>query len=233
MSYGEGNDTPMPADMAMERKEELNREYGKMGEQGEPYRELLLGCGHERRKLLPGPRADKWHELTTLDINPEVQPDLVCDLNSRIWCAAPLTSLGEKAVENAPSHLKVINSDFFDEIHAYEVLEHLGAQGYVDSFFNTFAEIYRILKPGGYLLATTPSRYSAWLFGDPGHRRVVIQESLVFLDREKVHINRQRHSPLSDYNRMWPHDFKVCESTDNHVRHVFALKAMKPVREFP
>jgi len=56
-----------------------------------------------------------------------------------------------------------IREDFFDEVHAYEVLEHLGRQGDYRSFFATFANIYRVLVPGGLLLATVPSRYSGWL----------------------------------------------------------------------
>lgn len=178
-----------------------------------PYRELLLGCGHARDKrlALPGQPLE-WHELTTVDCYPGCDPHIQVDLDARSWDQLP--------------------SDYWDEVHAYEVLEHLGQQGDAFSFFCTFGEIWRILKPDGYLFATCPSRTSPWLWGDPSHRRVIQQESLVFLDRRQIHVNRQRHSPLSDLSRFWRGDFKVFASSDDGAHHTFCLQAIKPIREF-
>ena len=80
------------------------------------YRELLIGCGHRRDKRLRVGRNDGWNNLTTLDHNESVKPDIVCDLERPQWGS------------NAPQGFQVLEESSFDEIHAYEVLEHLGQQ---------------------------------------------------------------------------------------------------------
>lgn len=186
------------------------------------YRELLIGCGFSREKMLSEKTdtAPTWKNLTTLDYESSCKPDWICDLRLTPWRYFS----GEDLV--------VIQENSFDEIHAYEVLEHLGVQGDVSSFFDTFNEIHRILKPNGVLYATTPSRYSAWLWADPGHCRAILQESLVFLDRDRWSKNNAKKSPIADYRRYTDCDFDVIASSDNHVRHIFALRAVKPVREW-
>lgn len=140
--------------------------------------ELLLGCGHRRDKrvVAPGTTTD-WQQLVTLDHNQACQPDLLCDLQQVPWAAIP----GGSDV-HSPLLPMILSSDTYDEVHAYEVLEHVGRQGDARAFFDTFSELWRILKPGGMVCATVPSRYSPWLWGDPGHTRAILRESLVFLD---------------------------------------------------
>src|SRR3546814_6014455 len=79
----------------------------------------------------------------------------------------------------------------FDEVHAYEVLEHLGSQGDFRSFFAHFGEIYRALKDGGILFATVPAWDSVWAWADPSHRRVIAPETLVFLDQTQYREDRK------------------------------------------
>src|SRR5262245_54216843 len=120
--------------------------------------ELLIGCGSRRDKLIYTDDP-KWQKLTTLDCNPDHKPDVVWDLNER------------------PLPFKV---NIFDEIHAYEVLEHLGrGVGDYRSWFEEWSEWWRLLKPGGHFCGTSPSLNSRWLFGDPSHRRVVCPEAMV------------------------------------------------------
>lgn len=45
------------------------------------YRELLIGSGFRHLKMLSIGGSAEWHELTTLDINPDAEPDVVWDLN--------------------------------------------------------------------------------------------------------------------------------------------------------
>ena len=71
-------------------------------------RELLLGAGHDRQKRIWLQDDSKFKNLVTLDINPDAKPSVIFDLE--------LITLPFK-------------SDLFDEIHAYEVLEHVGRQG--------------------------------------------------------------------------------------------------------
>lgn len=178
----------------------------------EDFRELLLGCGYRRGKLLGPPNQPlEWKNLTTLDLNPRCKPDILFDLSLNIW---------------------PFDADTFDEVHAYEVLEHLGRQGDIPTFFATFNEIHRILKPGGFLYAMCPSRYSVWLWGDPGHRRAIMSETLLFLDRGRYKKAASRSTPMADYRDDFRGDFDVFASQDNNVMHIFSLQAVKPVREW-
>jgi SAM-dependent methyltransferase len=180
------------------------------------YKELLLGCGYNRKRLLGGnpanpPEALPWRNLTTVDNNPDCNPDTLWDLNSVPW----------------PFDLHS-----FDEVHAYEILEYLGRQGDVLAFYDTFNEIHRILKPDGLLFATTASKFNAWLWGDPGRTRAIMQESLMFLDRRRWNDTFETGAGISDYRRYSQCDFDVLASEDNHVFHIFCLQAKKPMRPF-
>jgi predicted SAM-dependent methyltransferase len=197
--------------------------------------ELLLGCGFARKKLLglPG-RPLEWAGLVTCDVNAKCSPDILCDLDppdSRY--AADFDWEIEKVSESAVA-LTVAEDEqiffrenMFEEVHAYEVLEHLGQQGFTKSFFCTFYNIHRILKPGGHLFATVPSRFSAWLWGDPSHRRVICAESLAFLSQDVIAKNRAMGAAMSDFSTLWDRDFKVLSAQDNHTNFIFCLQAIK------
>lgn len=189
--------------------------------------ELLLGCGFARQKLL-GPPGDnlQWKCVVTLDINPKCRPDILCDLNGWTIDSDECTGHGLNYITLPITAPSIIESSF-DEVHAYEVLEHLGSQGDAVSFFNTFSNIHRVLKPGGHLFATVPSRYSPWLWGDPSHRRAILKESLIFLDQAQVTANRKAGSPMSDFSDLWTRNFRIISSTDNHSFHMFCLRAIK------
>jgi predicted SAM-dependent methyltransferase len=93
------------------------------------YRELLIGCGSRsvKERFLEGRRD--FYRLTRLDDNPAHQPDVLWDLTR---------------------HPLPFPDDHFDEIHAYDVLEHLACQGDHRFFFAEFSEYWRILKNGGH-----------------------------------------------------------------------------------
>lgn len=90
-------------------------------------RELLIGCGSDLRKKLTADGTKEWTCLVTLDYCERHNPDVVWDLNN-----IPLP----------------FDDNTFDEIHAYEVLEHTGTQGDYKFFFKQFEEFWRLLKPG-------------------------------------------------------------------------------------
>lgn len=196
--------------------------------------ELLLGCGHSRQKRMGLPNTPlEFEDLVTLDLNHDCKPDLFCNLNDMHWLCNALTSVGESVVFDRSGTKfidKEIKKSFFSEVHAYEVLEHLGQQGDVGSFFSTFENIYRILVPNGHLFATVPSRFSPWMWGDPGHRRAILPESLVFLDQ--TNYAQCGQTMMSDYRSIYKADFIVRHSqlTEDKLIHQFVLQAIKPSR---
>ncbi|MFZ2267922.1 MAG: tetratricopeptide repeat protein [Azonexus sp.] len=175
------------------------------------YRELLIGAGSSRVKKLAVNDRREWHNLTTLDINPDHLPDLVWDL----------TQLPLPFADNQ-----------FDEIHAYEVLEHTGQQGDYKFFFAQFSELWRILKPGGMLIATCPSRNSPWAWGDPSHTRVIQPENFIFLDQAQ-YVAQVGITAMSDFRYIYQADFSTAYSNDDGTTFSFALKAVKPSRYQP
>ncbi len=143
-------------------------------------RELLLGAGNRRTKHLHHKDRPGFVNVTTLDIDPRCNPDVVWDLNDR-----PLP----------------FDDAAFDEIHAYEVLEHIGRQGDWRGFFAEFTEYHRILKPGGMLVMTVPRYDSEWAWGDPGHTRVITAGTLYFLAQDNY--TEVGSSAMTDYRDHW------------------------------
>jgi SAM-dependent methyltransferase len=174
-------------------------------------RYLLLGAGNKRQKVLQSPGSPEKEfvgELVTLDIDPDTKPDVLHDLN-----VLPLPFADNE----------------FDEIHAYEVMEHCGRQGDWQFFFAQFAEIWRILKPGGLFCATVPAWDSMWAWGDPGHTRLINEGSLVFLSQPEYAKQIGRTS-MTDYRGTWQHDFDICASGTDRDTFAFVIAAVKPSR---
>lgn len=167
--------------------------------------ELLIGCGASRAKKLVWKGRTEWSALTTLDMNPSAKPDVVFDLND--------TTLP-------------FPDDSFDEIHAYDVLEHVGRQGDWRFFFAQFEDFWRVLKPEGVLLGISPHPSSPWAWGDPGHTRVIAPESFIFLSQANY-----GRPPMTDYRPWYRGDFALVHSeTYDNLQHGFALQAVKPAR---
>ena len=163
-------------------------------------RELLVGCGHDRRKMLCLEGSRDWGKLVTLDMNPDVKPDVVHDLEVFPY---PFRD-GE-----------------FDEIHAYEVLEHCGKLGDWKFFFAQFDEFHRIMKPGGLFYGTVPKYDTLGAFGDPGHTRVINDMSLAFLDRWRY---GAKNSPMTDYRPYFSCNFEVEVAQYQEGRFLFCMR---------
>ena len=173
------------------------------------YSELLLGCGHSRVKKIVYGDNPEWQQLTTLDLNPEVSPDIVWDL------------------ENLPLPFE---DNSFNEIHAYEVLEHTGSQGDYKFFFAQFSDLWRILKPNGVLIGTVPMWNNPWAWGDPGHKRVITKENFLFLNQNHLR-NAIAISESSDYRSIYQADFHTVQINESIKNLNFILKAIKPSRK--
>ena len=172
--------------------------------------ELLIGCGSNRLKLpVPG-RPRDWTALVTCDMNAAHGPNVVHDLNETPWPWA---------------------DDTFDEVHGYEVWEHLGRQGDFRAFFAQFFEAWRILKPGGVLCGTSPSIHSPWLWGDPGHTRSIQAESFVYLSqaqyRKQLDCAPEFRTAMTDYRFCWKGDFEPMLLTDDGGTLRYILRAVK------
>lgn len=204
-----------------------------------PYRELLIGCGHRRKRQLDpyvymSPMRVqhsnvRWMRVTAVDINPRCEPDYVMDLEQGLRTLQRPRPGDEHLFRQVTDIGYKLDDDTFDEVHAYEVLEHLGHQGNIAEFFGDFDELWRVLKPGGWLCATVPSRYSVWLWGDPGHRRAILPAALQFLHRPAYEEQLGR-TPMSDYRDLFASDWDVVHSHDNEETHSFILQAVKPAR---
>ena len=168
-------------------------------------RELLIGCGrmHDKRLMVNG--LKDWENLTTLDFNADHKPDVVHDLE-----VLPLP----------------FENDSFDEIHAYEVLEHTGYQGDWKFFFAQFSDFWRILKPDGLLFATCPSHKSIWAWGDPSHKRVLTLGTLVFLSQGEYE-KQIGKTNMSDFRFCYKADFESKLGTDDGEALKFVIQAKK------
>ena len=132
---------------------------------------LIIGCGNSLDKRISfsstkgndSPEMDFSGGLvTTVDHTEAVNPDILADLN-------------------------ILPYDFgedYDEIHAYEVLEHCGAQGDGDFFFGQFNEFHRMLKPDGLMMITVPVWNNVMAWGVPDHKRVMPINLFAFLEEQ-------------------------------------------------
>jgi SAM-dependent methyltransferase len=174
--------------------------------------ELLIGAGASRRKKLKRDSDEwSWAALTTLDINPDTDPDVIHDLRD-----LPLP----------------FGNNTFDEVHAYEVLEHTGQQGDWRFFFEQWSEFWRVLKPGGLFLGTSPAPGSAWVWGDPGHSRAMTKEGFIFLNQLEYEsqIDGKDKTPMSDYRFVYAADFQPLHLEYQGETFTYVLQAVKPSR---
>lgn len=169
--------------------------------------ELLLGCGHNKKKRITFEGVPKeWSkDLITLDWAEDCKPHVLHDLNQLPY---------------------PFDDDMFDEIHAYDVLEHCGTQGDFRFFFNQFEEIHRLLKPDGYFVATCPTWDSCWAWGDPGHTRIISEESLIFLS-QKQYEKQVGNGAMTDYRYCYSADFELTSMQESENHWGFVLKALK------
>jgi predicted SAM-dependent methyltransferase len=169
-------------------------------------KELVLGAGHKRgKKVMSKFGETDYANPTYLDINPDTNPDIVHDLNER-----PLP----------------FEDNSFTEIHAYEVLEHIGKQGDYKGFFEEFGEYWRILEPGGILYASVPWWQSEWAWGDPSHVRVITPGTLVFLSKRQYE-EQLGKTAMSDFRSLLVGDWQSLGIEVQGESMYFALEAIK------
>jgi SAM-dependent methyltransferase len=171
--------------------------------------ELLIGCGASRVKQIGVGGTAEWSGLVTLDMNDTHKPDVVHDL------------------DNLPLPFP---DNSFDEIHGYEVMEHVGRQGDWRFFFAQWSDFWRILKPSGFFCGSSPHHTSPWAWGDPGHTRVVTWESFSFLSQYEYR-RQQGNTPMTDYRFCYQADMQAYwHSVSENKQFFYILQAIKPSR---
>lgn len=164
---------------------------------------LVLGCGNSRDQRLKvaskedlehlGPKFDdNFEDVWTIDMDPAAKPRLTWDLTSHIVMP------GGEIKLNWP-----VPSGYFDELHAYEVLEHLTDQGDYKMFFALWRKIWEVLKPGGLVCATTPWWQSIWVWQDPGHKMCYSHALLTYLNQDQYE-EQVGVTSMTDYRKFWP-----------------------------
>lgn len=169
-------------------------------------RQLLLGAGRHHDKRMGVDGDDQWGDLVTLDSDPSTGANVIHDL------------------DDLP-YFHFVGGEF-DEIHAYEVLEHCGRQGDWRFFFAQFGEFWRILKPDGLLFATVPSAQSPWVWDDPGHTRRITANTLQFLCRA-WYAEALAKTMASDYRGALVGDWTVLQAHDDDDQFRFVMRAQK------
>lgn len=173
-------------------------------------KQLLIGCGSSRTKVVSFDNKG-WDQLVTLDMNEHHNPDVVWNLDDLPY---------------------PFSDDEFDEIHAYEVLEHTGWQGDWRFFFEQFSEFWRILKPDGMLIGTCPAITSPWLWADPGHTRAITPDTFVFLNQNE-YTKQIGQTAMTDYRLWYKADFDTAFfdfAGPDKATMAFGLQAKKPSR---
>ena len=112
----------------------------------------------ELMKINLGCSTQKMEGMINVDITPTCNPDKVMDI-SKPW--------------DFPS-------DYFDEIHAYHILEHLD----YEQFIECMKEIYRCGKDGCLVKVEIPHPYNDKYWIDPSHKLPIMAETFNMFHRD-------------------------------------------------
>ena len=149
------------------------------------------------KKVAPEDQREWLGALTTLDMNPNCGADVIHDMEIR-----PLP----------------FDDETFDEIGAYDVLEHWGRMGDWRGWFDEMAEYHRILKPGGHFGIIVPVGQDA--LADPGHTRFFHVNHFMFLRQDSYEEALSKDQPITDYRWYWKLNFELDfykEHEDHHI----------------
>lgn len=176
-------------------------------------RSLLIGCGNSREKKV-FLKSQEWAgKLTTVDMNPDCGADIVMDLTRIFNSVHPeQCTLGRQLP---------FEEETFDEIGAYDCLEHWGNQGDWRSWFAEMAEYHRVLKPGGTMGIIVPVGEDA--LADPGHTRFFGMNHFRMLSQQWYHDALAKGMQVTDYRWYWRENFDVLYLQEIGGHHIAVL----------
>lgn len=128
---------------------------------------------------------------------------------------------GADIVWNLEQRPLPFEDDTFDEIGAYDVLEHWGTQGDWRAYFDEFAEYWRILKPGGLMGIIVPINKDA--LADPGHTRFFHQNYFAFLNQQFYADNIANGTACTDYRWYWKRNFEIVVMKNDNAHHLAVI----------
>jgi hypothetical protein len=166
-------------------------------------RSLLLGCGNSRvKKMYTGDDKDWKGDLITIDMDPNCGGDHVIDIGFA------MTKVGR---------FLPFPDQTFDELAAYDALEHWGRQGDWRGFFDEFGEYHRVLKPGGTFGIIVPVGADA--LADPGHTRFFNQNYFWMLNRKWYEWRIGNGDAVTDYRWAFDYHFyiKAIDESSHHL----------------
>lgn len=157
-------------------------------------RVLLLGCGtsRERRiRVTEGGATDfSGDNVISVDMDPRCNPTYCWNMN-----------------DGFPKELVLYQDGMFDEIHAYDSLEHWGQQGDWKGWLDEMGSYHDLLKPGGLFFALVPVGEDR--FADPGHVRFMGTNFFTVLSQEWYKDQAKKGIHGGDYRWYWKKDFKI------------------------
>jgi hypothetical protein len=168
---------------------------------------LLIGCGNDRtKKIFQGGHSEWTGQLVTLDMNPNCGADIVMNLGNMFSIGAPCLPFGDAE---------------FDELGAYDSLEHWGKQGDWRGWFAEMAEYHRILKIGGLFGAIVPIGDD--FFADPGHARFIHSNHFSMLNQQFYVDRLAAGAPIPDYRHCWKLNFDILHMENMGGHHLAVL----------
>ena len=185
-------------------------------------RVLHVGCG--RRKYGLAKLAEYVGLSASWDEHTEVwHLDADLALNPTLRC-----TLGTDDID--------LDDDSVDLVIAWHVLEHIKGS---DAWFKAWEDLYRVLKPGGWIYAESPYYDSIWAWSDPTHVRAISEHSLIFFSQASYRVPDSMISPyrlrcdfqflsMPGLEKGWTVITDPGDARNRMLR--FAMSAVKPLR---
>ena len=189
---------------------------------------LHLGCNHKQTPesigleitTMDGTPDPRPVRMVNLDMNPGVNPDVLC-------------CLGKDPID--------LPDNSVDLVIALHVLEHIGeSPGDVKAWWLFWNELYRVMKHGTVIQFECPYYSSLWAWADPTHVRAISEMSFLYLNQDAYTVGGAipDYRPLCDFEVVGDLE-KIPDHTNANVRAIEQvsfirgrLRARKPLRPY-